>query len=116
MDLTASILAAAGARPPACRTLDGMDVLPILAGHAAPAERTFFWRVDRKERQQKAVRKGRWKYVLDAESELLFDVVADPAERDDLAYGHPGVLAELRGLLEAWEDEMAKEKPRFVVK
>jgi arylsulfatase A-like enzyme len=116
MDLTASILAAAGARPPAGRTLDGMDVLPILAGHAAPAERTFFWRVDRKERRQKAVRKGRWKYVLDAESELLFDVVADPAEREDLAYGYPAVLAELRGLLKAWEDEMAKEKPRFVVK
>lgn len=116
MDLTASILAAAGARPPEGRMLDGMDVLPILAGNAAPAERTFFWRVDRKERRQKAVRKGRWKYVLDAESELLFDVADDPGERDDLAHRHPAVLAELRGLLKAWEDEIAKEKPRFVVK
>jgi arylsulfatase A-like enzyme len=116
MDLTASILAAAGARPPVGRTLDGMDVLPILAGEMAPAERTFFWRVDRKERQQKAVRKGRFKYVLDGESELLFDVAADPGERNDLAYDQPAPVAELRALLKAWEAEIAKEKPRFVVK
>jgi arylsulfatase A-like enzyme len=116
MDLTASILAAAGARPPVGRPLDGMDVLPILAGEMAPAERTFFWRVDRKERQQKALRKGRFKYVLDGESELLFDVAADPGERNDLAYDQPAPVGELRALLKAWEAEIAKEKPRFVVK
>ena len=32
MDLTATILAAAGAKPPESRKLDGIDLIPILNG------------------------------------------------------------------------------------
>ncbi len=83
MDWTASILAAAGVKPPATQPLDGQDVLPLLAGKEAPRERTFFWRLPRPNEQfgQKAVRRGKWKYVHDREVELLFDLENDIGER-----------------------------------
>src|SRR6476659_2325265 len=58
MDLTATFLAAAGASPPSGRYLDGINLLPILTGQQPPQERTFYWRVNRSLRQQKAIRHG----------------------------------------------------------
>src|SRR5262249_9019216 len=70
------------------RGSDGEDVLPILAGKAAARERTFFWRLRLPGEPvgQRAVRRGKWKYVLDRRVELLFDLDADPGERRTLAY------------------------------
>jgi arylsulfatase A-like enzyme len=102
-DLTASILAAAGVRPPAEAPPDGEDVVPILAGTALPRERTFFWRLPADKSGQKAVRRGKWKYVVDHRLELLFDLEKDVGERANLAYRHPQVVAELRGVLAEWE-------------
>src|SRR5204862_4777551 len=78
MDLTASALAACQAAPPKGRTLDGIDIPPALAGTAESRERAFFWRIDRPDRKQKAVRKGDWKYVRDGSIDLLFDLANDP--------------------------------------
>ena len=116
MDLTASALAACGVAPPKGRVLDGIDLLPILSGKAPAAERALFWRIERKDRQQKAVRKGAWKYVRDGAIELLFDLAKDPGERKDLSYQHPDRVTELKRLLAGWEAEMAKSKPAFSVK
>ena len=108
MDLTASILAATGTVPPQGRTLDGMDILPILKGEKPPKERTFFWRIDEQGIVQKAVRRGRWKYVLDGieKLEMLFDLESDPGERHTLYYEHPQVVNELRHSLSVWEQEV----------
>jgi arylsulfatase A-like enzyme len=114
MDLTATILAACRAAPPRGRTLDGVDLLPLLGGRAV--ERTFFWRVRRPGQNQWAVRQGNWKYVKDHGFELLFDLAADPGERKTLAYQHPDKVKALRAKLAAWEKEMAAEKPAFLVK
>ncbi len=114
MDLTATILAAAGARPE--RPLDGVDLLPILRGEKPEVDRTFFWRIDRSGRKMKAVRYGNWKYVQDAMVEMLFDLGKDVGEREDLAYRHPETLARLKKLLGEWEAELAKAPPPFVVK
>jgi len=81
MDLTATILAAARVRPPKERPLDGMNLLPILADEHKEVERTFYWRIDRSGRKQKAVRHGRWKYVQDGMVEMLFDLEQDIGER-----------------------------------
>jgi arylsulfatase A-like enzyme len=116
MDLTATVLAACGVAPPADRKLDGIDLLPVLSGKSGPVERTLFWRIDRKDRLQKAVRQGKWKYVRDGNIDLLFDLSADVGERRDLAYHHPEKVAELRKKLADWEAEMATHKPAFIVK
>jgi arylsulfatase A-like enzyme len=105
MDLHATILAAASVRPPARPALDGEDVLPMIAGKRPARERTFFWRLHRPGETfgQKAVRRGRWKYVHDRGVELLFDLGADVGERRNLAFRHPAKVAELRRALAAWE-------------
>jgi arylsulfatase A-like enzyme len=116
MDLTASILGATGTAPAKGRDMDGLDVLPLLSGKQALVERIFFWRVDRPGRKQKAARKGKWKYVSDNGSELLFDLDRDMAERHDLAYQQRNVVLELRKLMTEWEAELARTPPPFVVK
>jgi len=104
MDWTATVLAAAGAAAPE-RPPDGEDVVPLLAGKRPPRERTFFWRLPRPDEHfgQKAVRRGRWKYVVDRETELLFDLEKDVGERRNLAFRHPEVVRELRDALADWE-------------
>ncbi len=116
MDLTATVLAACGAAPPEGRTLDGINLLPLLTGKSPPVERTFFWRIDRKERVQQAVRRGDWKLLRDGTAERLFDLASDMGERKDLSREHPEKVAQLRKLLAGWEAELAKHKPAFVVK
>jgi arylsulfatase A-like enzyme len=105
MDLTAAMLAAAGA-PDA--SLDAENILPILTGSTPTHERTFFWRLPRPDDHfgQKAVRRGKWKYIYDREMELLFDVENDPGERRNQANLHPDLVQGLRLALAEWESKL----------
>src|SRR5690606_28443693 len=105
LDLTATILAAAGAQPAASHPLDGIDLLPIVAGATPVHERTICWRTNRVTRHR-AVRRGGWKYLRDENGEHLFDLVLDPGERRDRNADEPRLLAELREEHAAWEREM----------
>ena len=105
MDLTASILAAAHATPPASYRPEGIDLIPLIHGRRV-IDRTLFWRVDAPRRMQRAVRRGRWKYLRDGTHEFLYDLDADVGERHDLAARHPGMLSEFRRLLAAWEADV----------
>jgi arylsulfatase A-like enzyme len=107
MDLHATFLALAGVTPPREKPLDGIDLMPLLATNAVPQERTFFWRMDRSNRKQRAIRQGKWKYLNDGNTmDLLFDLEADISEHTNLGYRHPAVLARLKSALAAWEAEM----------
>jgi arylsulfatase A-like enzyme len=108
MDLTATILAATKTAVPAQAGLEGIDLLPLLAGNA-PLERTLFWRIAVPTRQQRAVRKGNWKLLVDGDDLLLFDLRADPGERRDLAAQRPDLVRQLRDLLAAWEKDVDAE-------
>ncbi len=116
MDLTATFLAAAGAKVPDDCKLDGIDLLPILSGQAKERERTFFWRIRRPDRQQAAVRQGKWKYLKDGGTEFLFDLDADIGERRNLAYRHPDLLGRLRRLHAAWEADVDRNESDILVK
>lgn len=125
MDLTATILAAAGGElgtlqlPAKLRqehTLDGINLLPILTGKHKQVQRNFFWRIDRADRKQKAARHGKWKYVKDGWLELLFDLENDPGGVRNVAYQHPEIVARIRQLLADWEADVGREPPPFVVK
>jgi arylsulfatase A-like enzyme len=102
MDLTASILAAAGAKPPASYRPEGIDLLPLLVNHRK-IERTLFWRISGPARDQRAVRKGRWKFLRDGSHEFVFDLEKDIAERNDLASAKADMLPGFRKLVAAWE-------------
>jgi len=116
MDLTATFFASAGAKPAADRPLDGINLLPIIAGEQPVRERTFCWRINRSNRQMKAIRHGDWKYVQDAAVEMLFNLKDDIGERRDLAFRQPKILADLKSRLQAWEDEMDRSPTTFVVR
>ncbi len=98
------------------KPLDGINLIPLLTGDAQPIERTFFWRIDRSNRKQKAIRHGKWKYINDGNTmDLLFNLDTDISERTDLGYQHPDILADLKAKLKAWEAEMdASEREVWV--
>jgi len=109
MDLTASILAATASAVPPSHRLDGIDILPILRGDSPLADRQLFWRIARPDRQQRAVRAGQWKLLVDGGQFLLFDLRADPGEKNDLAARRPELVVKLKGLLQAWERDVAQK-------
>ncbi len=104
MDLTATCLAAAGVAPAREYPLEGLDLMPVLMGAAPAFERTLYWRM--RNRYQRAVRRGDWKYLKVADREFLFDLAYDPRERGNLAAKQPAMLDELRALWEAWNRDM----------
>ena len=110
MDLTATILHAARARVSKEHPLDGIDLVALLNGNEL-VDRTFFWRGVR-ARNEKAVRDGRWKYIADSPivPGMLFDVVADPGERLDLAAKHPEIMKRLADKHRDWE-RMVRPEP-----
>jgi len=109
MDLTATILAATHTPVPAEARLEGIDLLPVLGEHSPPLERTLFWRINTEVRQQKAVRKGEWKLLVDGDDLLLFNLRADVGERTDLARQRTDLVAKLRPLITAWEKDVDAE-------
>jgi arylsulfatase A len=111
MDLTASILEAAGVVLPDGFRPDGTSLLAVLAGRTPLVERRLFWRIARPERQQKAVRAGGWKLLVDGGLYLLFDLNADPGERHDLAARHPDLVVRLKALLADWEKDVDLKVP-----
>lgn len=109
MDLTASILAASGVVLPANMRLDGMNLFPILEGRAPQVDRTLFWRVHPvPPRNQRAVRSGNWKLVMEPRP-MLFNLANDVGERENLIGRHPEVARRLRDLLLAWERDVGAE-------
>ncbi len=118
MDLNASILAATKASVPSDFKGDGIDILPILRGESPTVDRDLFWRIAQPDRQQKAVRSGRWKLVVDGfgrgatAHRLLYDLQDDPGERRDLAARHPDLVVRLTKLLADWEQDVGPLAPR----
>ncbi|MGH9159571.1 MAG: sulfatase family protein [Vicinamibacteraceae bacterium] len=108
MDLTASILAAAGASVPAEARLDGINLFPVLEGKAKTIERTVFWRVTG-ARSQRAVRAGEWKLIFDGRRPLLFNLRTDVGERNNMIGQRPEIAIRLRSLLDAWQADVDGE-------
>ena len=88
IDLLPTIAAAAGAKAPNDRPIDGVDLLPHLAaGGAALAPRPLFWR----DGAYRSVIDDGWKLIVSARParRWLFDLGADPTERNDLSAREP---------------------------
>lgn len=111
MDLSASILAATRTELPAGYQPDGINILPSLAGQVPLVERQLFWRIARPARQQRAVRSGRWKMLVDGGAYFLFNLNDDPGERHDLAAQRTDLVVKLKALLAEWEQDVDQKKP-----
>lgn len=93
LDLTPTFLAAAGAA--AVADVDGVDLLPYLAGRAGNPHAYLFWG----DRRKGAVRRGNWKWLTTGE---LFDLGADIGERNNLVAARPEIVADLRRARSQW--------------
>jgi len=110
MDFSASIVRLAGAKEPAHRPFDGIDILRHLQERRPVEPRTLFWRQRRGDLTWRAVRDGSLKYVSrqvgDKKEEHLFDLSRDPGEKNNLAVSRPDDFARLKKILAAWEEEV----------
>lgn len=115
MDLSASLVRVAGAKPPAGRSFDGIDVLALVESQSPVQPRTLFWRKRRGDTTCWAVREGSMKYVREAKgsrvvAESLFDLDQDIAEQHDLLAQRPEVGTRLKRLLVDWEKQVAPNR------
>jgi arylsulfatase A-like enzyme len=83
------------------------------------ADRNLFWRTagpSPVNMNQKAVRSGDWKLLVDGAVTriFLFNVKADPGEREDLFARQPGAVQRLQQLLAAWERDVEAEAKGFL--
>ena len=108
-DVTASILAAAGAMVPAAARPDGINLLPMLEGRSPVVERTLFFRFAIGNVKQVAVRKGPWKLLVDGNKRYVFDVSKDMGERNVLASQRQDMARQLRPLIATWEADVDAE-------
>jgi arylsulfatase A-like enzyme len=103
IDWMPTLLNIAGGAPDPAYPVDGVDIAPLLAGGTLP-ERPMFWRY--KHKHQRALRRGRLKYLRMNDNEFLFDVFADPLERANLKDRQPENFAALKAEFEAWSATM----------
>jgi len=86
MDILPTLLAIAGIDAEPGPPLDGIDLSAMLFGGHTLEPRTLCWRFDNSHTQTHAhaVRRGRFKYVVQAGKRYLFDLEQDPSERRNL--------------------------------
>jgi N-acetylgalactosamine-6-sulfatase len=110
MDLTASLVNIAGAKPPQEQPLDGMDLVQQIAQNRPVPDRTLYWRARRGERTWWAVREGSLKYLAQQDGtkklEYLFDLGSDPGEQNSLLEQRGETVARLRRALAEWEKQV----------
>jgi arylsulfatase A-like enzyme len=97
VDLMPTLLSLADATPPA--GMQGVDLSPLLHGAEVASPPVFFSTGVLGHPDMFAVRKGRYKLIVEGGATELFDVVADPGETTDLSGRDPTIEDELRELL-----------------
>lgn len=101
-DFFPTILEVADVAVPKNLKLDGVNLSPVLFGGEGLPDRDLFWRY----RDQLAMRRNRWKLMIDKEDTLLFDLHKDIAEQNNIKDQHPALVEELLSALRRWEQEV----------
>jgi arylsulfatase A-like enzyme len=113
-DILPTVAQLAGAKLPNDRTFDGRDIWPVLTADAPSPHEHVAWA----QGPQLAIRKGKWKLVLNGvthdrtpagqkplegeDAVFLSDLEQDPGESQNLRRRHPEVVDELQTLLSQW--------------
>ncbi len=114
-DLMPTMMEAAGLDPAKTTgPLDGVSLGKLLAG-GAPPTRPLFWHfpnyTNQGERPSGAVRDGIWKLIADDESgnAELYNLAADPGEKNDLAKSERARADDLKAKLAAWRKSVGAQ-------
>jgi arylsulfatase A-like enzyme len=107
VDIFATAAAAAGAAMPEGKQMDGVNLVPFIAGdtQGAPHE-TMFWRSG----HYKVLLAGEWKLQVAERpaKSWLYNLKDDPTEKTNLAETNAEKLAEMKALLAKTDGEQAK--------
>jgi arylsulfatase A-like enzyme len=108
IDIFATAAAAAGAKVPADRKIDGVDLIPFVTGKAqGRPHQTLFWRSG----DYKVVLDGDWKLQSsEAQKKVwLYNLAADPTEQHELSKVDPARTAAMLNMLK--QQDAASAKP-----
>jgi len=107
IDIFATAAAAAGARIPTDRVIDGVDLVPYVTGKiAGRPHQTLYWRSG----QYKVVLDGDWKLQSsEAQHKVwLYNLAADPTEHNELSKSEPDRVKAMLALLKAQDAQNVK--------
>lgn len=110
-DFTQTFMELCGAPAPTEPGLEGVSIAPLLLGGPASAPRSFAFHfphyTNQGSRPAGSLREGNWKLIENYEdgSLELYDLGADPGERDNLAARHPERAQAMRAKLDAWRTD-----------
>jgi arylsulfatase A-like enzyme len=123
MDIYPTVAALAGAKLPEGYTVDGSDMFPVAAANAKSPHDAIFWT----QGGQLAIRKGKWKLVVNGftaenwpqgskplegeDAMFLSDLESDPGESHNLRRARPEVLDELATLAYKWKEQLMAAQP-----
>lgn len=130
IDFFPTFLEAAAIPVPEGKILDGVSLMPLLTQSGNIPDRALFWHFPVylekysgsgddahdeifRTRPGSVVRMGRWKlheYFEDGRLEL-YDLAADPGERENLAASRPAKAAELHEVLKQWRQDLDAPVP-----
>lgn len=121
MDLSATILDAAGVEASEWTQLDGKSLRPVFTGESLERDALYFhyphFAFHKANRPGSAIRAGRYKLVLnygEPEAVELYDLKEDFGETRNLAADQPELAAMLEGRLRRWLSETEAALPRPV--
>ena len=110
MDWTKTILSIAKIKPDPDFPLDGIDLMPILTGKKKEIQRTLYWRTFQR-RKSAAIREGDWKYLQDDTGSYLFNLSADPGEKNDLKTEQESIFKRLKEKFIDWQKTVLQPIP-----
>lgn len=119
LDVVPTLLALAGVFPPRQRSLDAIDLSPVLLHGKEPPPRLLFWAsLSNSGSRSEAMRDGPWKLVvrhpgarpgsLLNETVELYRLDTDPGEMTDLAGSEPQQTRSMRTWLKQWYADTRK--------
>lgn len=120
VDFLPTVCALAGAQVPEAARPDGEDVSDILRGASRPRKGPLYWEWlfevwgPDYTPPQLAVRDGKWKLLLnpDRSRDELYDIPADPEERNNVAAANPQVVEALSQKALAWQKTLPPSPQR----
>ncbi len=115
IDVLPTLIDLCGLKKPVGIKFDGDSLVPLLKGEAKNwPDRTLLVHSQRIEHPEKwrksAVMTQRWRLINGKE---LYDIQADPVQKDDIADTNPQVVEKLRRSYERWWADLSKEFDKY---